>query len=469
MARQNGRPAPGPAEMAARGPGPTGTVGAPGARVVAICVAVVLLDGYDLVVYGTVVPSLLAYEPWGLDAAGAGLIGSLALVGMAAGALVSGWLTDRLGRRRLILTAITWFSVATGLCAVAPNAELFGLLRFVAGVGLGGVLPSAIALTIEFAPRDRRQLYNSVVHAGYSAGGVVCAALAIAAIPAFGFRSMFLLGALPWVVLFPVALRWLPESPTYLLAHGREEQARALAARHGLVLDTEEPAPAPASPAGTTRRRGSYAELFGRYRRFTVLFSLISFCGLLLSYGVGTWLPQIMRQAGYPLGSAISFLLVLNLGNVVGTLLMATVADRIGSRRVIPIALGVATVCLVLLSLSLPTVALYVLVAFLGFGAMGSQILVNGFVAASYPARIRAGGLGVAMGVGRLGGIIGPYAVGLLIAGAAAFQWNFYFFAAFALVAMLLMLGLGRHPDSGPASATGSRDRTAGGPRAGAT
>lgn len=445
----------------------TGTVGAPGARVVAICVAVVLLDGYDLVVYGTIVPSLLTYEPWGLDAAAAGLIGSLALVGMAVGALGSGWLTDRLGRRRLVLAAITWFSVATGLCAVAPNAEIFGLLRFVAGVGLGGVLPSAIALTIEFAPRNRRQLYNSVVHAGYSAGGVVCAALAIALIPAFGFRSMFLLGALPWLVLFPVALRWLPESPTYLLAHGRGQEARALAARHGLVLGADEPGPV--SPAGTARRRGSYGELFGRYRRFTVLLALISFCGLLLSYGVGTWLPQIMRQAGYPLGSAISFLLVLNLGNVVGTLLMATVADRIGSRRVIPIALGVATVCLVLLSLSLPTVALYVLVAFLGFGAMGSQILVNGFVAVSYPARIRAGGLGFAMGVGRLGGILGPYAVGLLIAGAAAFQWNFYFFAAFALVAMLLMLGLGRHPDSGTTCATSSRSRAAGEPRAGAT
>lgn len=424
--------------------GSAGAVRAPGARVVAICVAVVLLDGYDLVVYGTIVPSLLGYRPWDLDAAAAGLIGSLALVGMAVGALGSGWLTDRLGRRRLVLIAITWFSVATGLCAVAPSAELFGLLRFVAGVGLGGVLPSAIALTIEFAPRHRRQLYNSVVHAGYSAGGVVCAALAIVLIPAFGFRSMFLVGALPWLVLFPVALRWLPESPTYLLTHGRAQEAAALAARHGLDLGAGEPG---VGPAGTAPRRGSYRELFGRYRRWTVLFSLISFCGLLLSYGVGTWLPQIMRQAGYPLGSAISFLLVLNLGNVVGTLLMATVADRIGSRRVIPIALGVATICLVLLSLSLPTAALYLLVAFLGFGAMGSQILVNGFVAASYPARVRAGGLGFAMGVGRLGGIVGPYAVGLLIAGAAAFQWNFYFFAAFALAAMLLMLGLCRHPD----------------------
>jgi MFS family permease len=137
---------------------------------------------------------------------------------------------------------------------------------------------------------------------------------------------------------------------------------------------------------------------------------------------VGTWLPQIMRQAGYPPGSAIAFLLVLNLGNVIGTLVIATVADRIGSKRVIPIALGVGTASLVLLSFLLPQAVLYVLVALLGFGAMGSQILVNGFVAASYPTRIRATGLGFAMGVGRLGGILGPYAVGLLIGAGVGFR-----------------------------------------------
>ena len=420
----------------------------PGAAVIAICFAVVILDGYDLVVYGTVVPSLLQYEPWALTAAGAGLIGSLALVGMAVGALGSGWLTDRMGRRRLVLIAITWFSVATGLCAVAPNAEIFGLLRFVAGVGLGGVLPSAIALAVEYAPRDRRQLYNSVVHAGYSSGGVICAAVAIWLIPVGGFRAMFAVGAAPWLVLFPIALRWLPESPSWLMARGRVDEAHALAARHGLAMGDRSTGE-PDGPAPAVRT----AEIFGRYRRWTVLFALISFCGLLLSYGVGTWLPQIMRQAGYPLGSAISFLLVLNLGNVIGTLLIASVADRIGSKRVIPIALGVGTVCLVLLSFSPPQAALYILVALLGFGAMGSQILVNGFIAASYPARVRATGLGFAMGVGRLGGILGPSAVGLLIAGGAAFWWNFWFFAAFALLALLLMLGLGRHPDgaNGPA------------------
>ncbi|OLS99562.1 hypothetical protein BJF90_08755 [Pseudonocardia sp. CNS-004] len=218
-----------------------------------------------------------------------------------------------------------------------------------------------------------------------------------------------------------------------------QDEARELAIHHG--LDPEPPT------AGATTSKVRTSEIFGRYRRWTILFVLISFCGLLLSYGVGTWLPQIMRQAGYPLGSAISFLLVLNLGNVIGTLLIASVADRIGSRRAIPIALSVGAVSLVLLSIPLPQVLLYVLVTLLGFGAMGSQILVNGFVAASYPSRIRASGLGFVMGVGRLGGIAGPYAVGLLISTGLGFQWNFWFFAAFAVIALLLTLSLGRHPD----------------------
>ncbi|MGH3586144.1 MAG: MFS transporter [Pseudonocardia sp.] len=132
----------------------------PALVVVAVCFLTIVFDGYDLIVYGSVVPSLLAEPGWGIGPAQAGAIGSYALVGMLIGALGAGAVTDRIGRRRIVLVGIAWFSVAMGLCALATSPELLGLFRFLAGLGLGGVLPSAITLTVEYAPRGRRQLYR---------------------------------------------------------------------------------------------------------------------------------------------------------------------------------------------------------------------------------------------------------------------------------------------------------------------
>ncbi|MBP2370355.1 MFS transporter [Pseudonocardia parietis] len=446
--------------MSAPGPGGRG-----GLAVVGLCFATIVLDGYDLVVFGATLPVMLRDPSWDMTTAQAGAIGSYALVGMLVGALAVGALTDRLGRRKVVLGTTVWFSVAAGLCAIAPNPEVFGALRFLCGIGLGGMLPTAIALTSEYAPAARRQLYNSVVHVGYSTGGVVATLVAIPLLPVAGWQVMYLLGALPVLVLFPLIYRYLPESPAFLVAHGRHEEARALALRHGLDPDdvlgreTARPVADDAAAGGTPALRETVGELFGPgYRRRSVVFALVGFCGLLLTYGVGTWLPEIMRSAGFALGSALSFLLVLNLGNIVGSLLVARMADRVGSRRVVPAAFATGAVCLVLMAFSPPAVVLYLLVALVGFGAMGAQILVNGFVAASYPARIRATGLGWVVGFSRLGGIAGPVVAGLVLASGVGVGWNFAFFAAFAAAAVLLLLALG--PTGEPAAAVpGNRSR----------
>lgn len=436
-----------------------------GLAVVALCFSVIVLDGYDLVVFGATLPVMLRDPSWGMTTAQAGAIAGYALVGMLVGALLVGTLTDRLGRRRVLLGTTVWFSVAAGLCAVAPNPEVFGILRILCGVGLGGMLPTAIALTSEFAPAARRQLYNSVVQVGYSTGGVVATLIAIPVLPALGWEVMYLIGALPLLVLFPLAWWYLPESPAYLVARGRPGEARALATAYG--LDPDDVLGREAAPAdGRGGLRGAVAELFGpTYRRRSVVFALVGFCGLLLTYGVGTWLPEIMRSSGFALGSALSFLLVLNLGNIVGSLLVARIADRFGSHRVVPVAFGTGAVCLGLMATSPPAVVLYLLVALVGFGAMGAQILVNGFVAASYPARIRATGLGWVVAFSRLGGITGPVAAGLVLASGAGVGWNFAFFAAFSTAAVLLLLVLGP-------TGTGTGDRAgagAGAPARGAS
>lgn len=393
-----------------------------GTVVAALCFTAVVLDGYDLIIYGAVVPSLLAYPEWHLSPEQAGAYGSYALIGMLLGAVSSGLVTDVLGRRKLMLICTTWFSIGTVLCALAPTPELFGVLRFLAGLGLGGLLPTAISLTNEYAPPHRKQLYNGAMTTGYAVGGIVASLLALLLIPAFGFRSVFLAGGAPIIVLFPLLYRYLPESAAFL--HSRR-QARDRAPARLLFSPT--------------------------YLPPTLIFGAANFCGLLLSYGMSTWLPATMRTAGYALSSSLAFLLTLNVGAIIGVLTGSLIADRIGSRITITGSYLIAGICIALLSTSPPMFVLYLLVAISGFGAIGTQILLNGYVANYYPTRARGSALGWSLGVGRVGGICGPLLGGVIIGAAIGFQWNFYVFGLTAVLAGLLVAFIAPRP-AAPAS-----------------
>ncbi|WP_411733621.1 MFS transporter [Paeniglutamicibacter sp.] len=404
--------------------------------VVALCFAVIVLDGYDLMVFGAIVPVLLEYPQWGLKASELGIIGSLTTLGMLLGALLVGTLSDTFGRRRVMLISTIWFSVLTLVSAAAPSPEIFGLARLLAGIGLGGVMPTAIALTVEYAPVGRKQLYNALMFVGYSVGGVLAALTALVFIEPLGFRWLIAFGALPALVLVPLIARHLPESMTYLLRRGETGRAEELARIYGIV-------PAAIPPVAGSRRASVLRYLVGPGRlRPLVLFSIASFAGLLLVYGLNTWLPQIMRSAGYPLGSAIGFLLVLNLGAVLGSVATAFLADKLGSRIAVTVAFTAAVITLVGLSLQPTALLLYAFVALAGLGSIGTQILVNGYAAAYFPAWTRGTAVGITLGVGRLGAVVAPLMVGLILDSDLGFEWNFYSFllaAALGLIAVLLI------------------------------
>jgi AAHS family benzoate transporter-like MFS transporter len=421
--------------------------------VVLICFVTIIFDGYDLVVYGTTVPSILAFEAWGVTPAEAGAIGSYALIGMLIGTLVVGAITDMFGRRKIMLISISWFSVAMGLTALAPNAEVFGILRFVAGLGLGGVVPTAIALTVEYSPKGRRQLNNALMYSGYSFGGIFAALVALALLPETDFRVMYAIGVLPLVTVVPLAWKYLPESIAFLTAKGRHAEARALADRYGVVLDDVTVTPAP-SGTSTDRLAGIRTLFTRRYLAATLLFAAASFCGLLLVYGLNTWLPQIMREAGYQLGSSLAFLLVLNAGAIIGAIGASRLADRIGPKPVTTAAFLAATVSILLLSVNLPTALLFLFVAVAGLGSVGTQILVNGYVATHYPDASRATALGWSLGIGRMGAILGPVIGGLVVGSSLGFQWNFYVFAAFAVLGAVLIVAVPRRPVGRATAAT---------------
>lgn len=358
----------------------------------------VLLDGFDLVVLGTVLPVLLDGKVWGLDAASASVVSTFGLIGMTIGALTIGALTDIIGRRKALLFAVASFSLFTLLCAFAPSMFVFGLWRFLAGIGLGGCLPTAIAIVNEHARSGRAGSATTTVMTGYHVGAVLTALLGILVIPDLGWRAMFVIGAAPALVLVPLMWKFLPESEVF----ARDKTS-----------------------AGST-----IASLFqGKYLRATIAFCVASFMGLLLVYGLNTWLPQIMRAAGYNLGAALSLLLVLNVGAVVGLIVAGAVADKAGIRRPAILWFITAAIFLALLSVKMPQAGAYVAVFVTGCFVFSAQVLVYAYIGRTYVDGNRATALGWAAGVGRLGAISGPIVGGWLLTAGIAYPWGFYVFA----------------------------------------
>jgi MFS family permease len=396
-----------------------------------LCWLAVALDGFDLVVLGVVLPALLKEPGWGLTPNTASLVSVVGLVGVMVGALAVGAISDHVGRRATMLWTVVGFSVLTLLCAFAPNPWVFGLLRFLAGLGLGGVLPTALALINEYAGRGRGGAATTTMMTGYHVGAVLTALLGIFVIEAYGWPWMFVIGALPALVLVPVMWWRLPESRAFLAA--RDE-----------VRD-DDPGTGRAASAG--RRAGPVSTLFhGGLGRSTVAFWVTSFMGLLLVYGLNTWLPQIMRTAGYALGAALALLLVLNVGAVLGLLVAGRVADRVGHRRATVAWFALAALFLALLSVRLPGIGVYVSVLLAGVFVFSAQVLVYAYVGQVYPAFARGTALGAASGVGRLGAISGPLIGGWLLTAGLAYPWGFYAFAAVAALGALAVATVPHHP-----------------------
>jgi MFS family permease len=272
---------------------------------------------------------------------------------------------------------------------------------------------------------------------GYHVGAVATAGLAIAVVEPIGWRWMFVIGALPALVLVPLLVLRLPESAAYLVTKGRLAEAEDVARRYGLEL--EQPAAPVAERAGESAGATLRTLFTGGYLRNTVAIGVTSFMGLLLVYGLNNWLPTIMKEADYDLGAALAFLLVLNVGAIAGLLLAGRVGDRIGTRPAGLIWFAAAAVFLALLSVRLPIGGLYVLIFLTGCFVFSSQVLVYAFVSGNHPPQVRATALGWSAGAGRAGAIVGPLITGALFAAGNAFPWGFYVFAVVGVLGALAL------------------------------
>ena len=410
--------------------------------IVALSTIGLIFDGYDLVVYGTLLPLFLR-DPGQIgvvDPATAGALGSYALIGVLVGALLAGSVADLIGRRKVMLTSYVWFSIGMAATALTGTAAAFGMLRFLTGLGIGALVATTGALVAEFAPPGRKNLLNAITYSGVPLGSLLAALLAIFLLPVIGWRGMMLIGGLPLLIVFPLALIKMPESPSWLATRGRMDEARAVAQRCGMPEPVAPVAPSTAA-AQAPRERAGFAGLATReYLLPTALIGAMSAVGLLLVYALNTWLPELMGRAGFSTKGSLSFLLVLNGGAVVGALVASRYADRFEPRRIIAGSFALGAAAMILLTISLPVAALLAFVALVGLGTSGTQILIYGFTASFYRTHVRSAGVAWCAGFGRLGGIGGPLIGGLLVASGLALNVIFYVLAALAALAVVGVL-----------------------------
>ena len=403
--------------------------------VMGLCALLLIFDGYDLFIYGVVLPVIM--EEWGLTPMEAGALGSYALFGMMFGALVFGTLADHIGRKKGITICFLLFSVATVLNGFASSPTEFAVYRFLAGLGCGGLMPNVVALMNEYSPKKLRSTLVALMFSGYSLGGMCAAGLGIYLLPNFGWQVMFFAAAVP-LVLLPLIVWYLPESVGFLVRKGRTEEARAMLNK--IQPEMELPLDAQLHMPDTSSQKTSALDLFRGGRLLGTLSIWVAFfCCLLMVYALGSWLPKLMANAGYSLGSSLSFLLALNFGGMFGAILGGWLGDRFDLGKVVVAFFVVAVASISLLGVKTPMPVLYALITIAGATVIGTQILLYAAAAQFYGLSIRSTGLGWASGIGRTGAIVGPLLGGALMGINLPLQLNFIAFAIPGAIAALAM------------------------------
>lgn len=390
-------------------------------KVLVWCLLIIIFDGYDLVIYGVALPLLM--QQWSLTAVQAGLLASAALFGMMFGAMIFGTLSDRLGRKKTIMICVTLFSGFTFLGAFATNPVEFAILRFIAGLGIGGVMPNVVALMTEYAPKKIRSTLVAIMFSGYAIGGITSALLGAWLVKDMGWQIMFLIAGIPLLML-PIIWKFLPESLAFLIKSGKEEQAKQIINKLLPTRDIHQNTQLVFNE--NIHHEAPVKALFQDGRAFsTFMFWIAFFMCLLMVYALGSWLPKLMLQAGYSLGASMLFLFALNIGGMVGAIGGGALADRFHLKPVITSMFVIGAAALILLGFNSPQIVLYSLIALAGAATIGSQILLYTFVAQFYPTTVRSTGMGWASGIGRIGAIIGPVLTGALLTFELPHQMNF--------------------------------------------
>jgi AAHS family 4-hydroxybenzoate transporter-like MFS transporter len=401
-----------------------------------------VMDGFDVQVMGYVAPALTT--AWSVDTPTLLPAINAGLVGLFLGSMLFGMVGDRLGRRRVLIGATAAFSVFTLLCATADSVESLAIIRFFAGLGLGAILPNATALVGEFSPRRIRVATMMIVTNGFTIGAMLGGFLASWLIPREGWQAVFLVGGIvPLLLLLPMYL-WLPESLQFLALRrndGREIAKWLKCINPAAIID-------PATTRFVVREeRALGVPLFrlftdGRAAGTTLIW-LANFLNIVNAYFVASWLPAIVRDSGMSATTGVLAGTAVQAGGAIGTLFIAYIFRRVGFIPILTVCFAVEAAGLALLGQPSLTASLLFLVAFFtGVGIFGGQPTLNALSAIYYPTDLRSTGIGAALGVGRVGSLVGPTAAAIMMSQ----QWSradlFHAAAVPAVIATLSVLAM---------------------------
>jgi AAHS family 4-hydroxybenzoate transporter-like MFS transporter len=417
--------------------------------VIGLCACLVFFDGFDAQVIGYVAPVIS--NAWHLPAGALGPTFSAGLIGLMMGALGIAPLADQFGRRPIIIASTCVFGLLSLATAGASSITSLFVLRFLTGLGLGGCMPNAIALTSEYSPHRRRSMLVILMFIGFTLGSLCAGMVSTQLIQRYGWPAVFMVGGILPLLAVLLLFFALPESIDFLVLTARKprEIGRLMRRLAPGLSDTEG---ATFSVRHESTQRVSLKLLFrDECRRNTLLLWVIFFMSLLDIYLLVSWLPTTVSSTGATIRTAILVGMMLQIGGLVSSLPMGWIIDRFSARAALAPAYLVAALCIAIIGKYAGGSTLSTLLVVFGAGAgiLGGQNAANAVAAMTYPTLVRSTGVGWALGIGRIGSIIGPIVAGILIGRHVSLQNIFLLSSIPALCAALAALGLA--PNNQPA------------------
>lgn len=400
-----------------------------------------LFDSMDTGLIAFILP-VLAKE-WQLAPGQMGLLGSIGLIGMALGAVISGTVADHIGRKKVFTITVLLYSIATAFCAMSWDYTSLLIFRFLVGFGLGGELPVAATLVSEYAPAQVRGKFIVLLESFWALGWIVAACIAYFFIPVYGWRMAFWLGAAPAVYVFLIRLH-MPESVRFLLSKGRIQEARAI------VVDLEQRLHVPVKPFGNEREvlpkqeDVSFSTLWKKpFLSRTIMLWLVWFGINYSYYGIFMWLPSIVFQQGFTVVKTFEYVLVMTIAQLPGYYSAAWLVDRLGRKYTLSVYLLCSGIASYFFGSATSAATLMMWGAIMSFFNLGAWGVLYTYTPEMYPTAIRALGSGWAAGFGRFGGMAAPILVGMMLGNALGTGAVFYMFAFVFIAVAAVVMGLG--------------------------
>lgn len=402
------------------------------------CFFAISSDGFDIALYGIALPEMLV--DYNITPAQAGAIGSYTMIGMMVGTFLLGSLGDVIGKKKVLIFSLIIIGLFNFLAGFAPNETTFIIFRFIAAICMGGLMPAVISLMAEYSPLKNRAMIVALMYTGYSIGTIGASLFGIFALEYLSWRFLFWISILTLLVI-PFLLKQFPESTTYHVRKGNNAEIANILNKVTGSSNYSEKDSFYLTDVSRETKGVPVQKLFNNNRAFsTVMFWIAVIGTLMMIAGLGNWLPNIMQESGFGVSSSLIFTMTLAVGQIAGTIAGGYMVDRIGHRNVLLTLLFTGTLCFAALSFTGSTVLLFVLIAVAGACTAGTQNLINPYITMFYPTDIRGTGLSVAVGVGRIGSVLGPLLIGMIFMTNIAPQMSFLGFAIPCLLSAVALL-----------------------------